>query len=71
MAQAQVELGVVQVARIKITRQTRALPEQSERLEMAAAVVAAVQVETNVIQITPEMVVWVALLLVTMEALRV
>ena len=70
MAQAQVELGVVQVARIKITRKTRALPEQSERLEMAVAAAAAVQVETNVIQITPEMVVWVALLLVTMEALQ-
>ena len=70
MAQAQVELGVVQVARIKITRITRALPEQSERLEMAAAAAAAVQVETNVIQITLEMVDWVALLLVTMEALQ-
>ena len=70
MAQAQVELGVVQVARIKITRKTRALPEQSERLEMAAAAAAAVQVETNVIQITLERVDWVALLLVTMEALQ-
>jgi hypothetical protein len=61
---------VVQVARIKITRKTRVLPDQSELLEMVAAVAVAARVETNVIQITPEMVVWVALLLVTMEALQ-
>jgi hypothetical protein len=62
---------VVQVVRIKIMRKTQALQERSERLEMAAAAAAAVQGETNVIQITPEMVVLVALLLVTMEALQV
>ena len=61
---------VVQVGRIKITRKIRERQEQQERLEMAAAAAAAVRVETNVIQITPEMEVLEARLLVTMAALQ-
>jgi hypothetical protein len=61
---------VVQVARIKIMRKIRERQEQQEQVEMVAAAAAAVRVETNVIQITPEMVVLEARLLVTMAALQ-
>ena len=61
---------VVKVGRIKITRKIRERQEQQERLEMAAAAAVAVRVETNVIQITPEMEVLEARLLVTMAALQ-
>ena len=61
---------VVQVARIKITRKIRERQEQQEQVEMVAAAAVAVRVETNVIQITREMVVLAARLLVIMAALQ-
>ena len=65
-----VEWEEVQVGQIKITRKIREQQEQQEWLEMAAVAAAAVRVETNVIQITQEMAVLEARLLVTMAALQ-
>ena len=61
---------VVQAGLIKITLKIREQQEQQEWLEMAAVAAAAVRVETNVIQITQEMAVLEARLLVTMAALQ-